>query len=253
MTFGGKIGVIVLVPLLGIGAYFYVQNRMEDLSAGICLKEGRVLPETELKRRAAQSLVMSDVSFVYEYNKATGGGSWRVGLSPIFSLEELRRLIRNSISEESAYEDVFSIAVIRPNKKEFEIEDVPERFMLHFFNEGHDSLGVLTSSESIQELEYNSEYNDYFKIGVFDEFNGYGNYFFYIDRVHIDKDCCDKKPYTRTQEEYEEEKRKGISWSIKNLEDGGRDTMIAVSNCGGVLTRKGGNGIQINTTFYIGM
>jgi len=226
---------------------------MEDLKAGICLEEDRVLQKSELRRRVAQSLVMSNVSFIYRYNEATGGGSLRVGLSPIFSGEELKQIIRGSAGGESAYEDLFSIAVIRPNDYEFEVKNVPERFMLHFFNKGHGSLGVMTSSESIRQLDYSSEYGDFFKIGAFDKFSGYGNFFFYINRIHIDKDCCDEKSYTRTQKEYEDEKQKGINWSIKNIENGGRDTMISVSNCGDVLARKDGSGLRLDTTFYIGI
>ncbi|MFD1216104.1 hypothetical protein [Microbulbifer celer] len=245
---------ISIVVLSLIAIYFHISWRLSQVDAGICPAEGRVLSDDELRKAMLRSLVLTDVKAANKRLRETDRG-WQVGIGPDITTEELKRIAKESLNNEKSFEGNFSIEIVAPEKDSFDVSLVPEKFTLFTYFDYKDELAAIFFSESAEKIKESNWLLKSFDIGFLDRYSGFGNHYYGLYRVFISKDCCDNRTYYRESEVYRKDSVDAYLWTLKNIDKQkmrGKD-IIAVSNCGDVLTRKGerGMGPRLNITKWI--
>ncbi|SFD14339.1 hypothetical protein SAMN05660479_03276 [Microbulbifer thermotolerans] len=245
---------ISIVVLSLIAIYFHISWRFSQVDAGICPAEGRILSGDELRKRMLKDFVRVHVDFTDIYYRILRSGSWRVGISPDLSRVDVKRLIRESYGNEKSFEENFSIDVIAPSelvvtyKESLSIDFPKKHFSLVFFTDDKSGLARFISTKSVYEIENDDDYKKRYKISLFDRYRGFGKHFYSLKSLIIHKDCCDNKFYRQTIREYMKNKREAYRDTVEEFDRGVafHSQVVAVSNCGNVMTEKVENGLNLD-------
>ncbi|MCX2782263.1 hypothetical protein OQJ46_04555 [Microbulbifer thermotolerans] len=117
-----------------------------------------------------------------------------------------------------------------------------------FFTDDKSGLARFISTKSVYEIENDDDYKKRYKISLFDRYRGFGKHFYSLKSLIIHKDCCDNKFYRQTIREYMKNKREAYRDTVEAFDLGVafHSQVVAVSNCGNVMTEKIENGLNLD-------
>lgn len=197
-----------------------------------------------------ESLVRNGEAFVNDWDDAVGGGHWRFGLSPNYSREDLVELIEKSYSSNESFKEYFSIALLAPGSIKSSDTSIDEPFTIFSFEDRRGGLAVGSPSKSLVRIKDKTLASD-FDIGLLERYKGFGANFFSLDRYWLSADCCNN--VSKNNESIKGSVIEGARrWTIESLQSGTNKSVIAVSNCGEVLTYENNeHGVRLKSTFFI--
>ena len=223
----------VLVGILAVILVLFVTVQLSLNRAGVCVNQGRVLSEVELRQAVLQSLVTIEIENRNIYERIMGHRS----SSPIGIIRNPRELDVLKLMEESVHSDKtfkmnFKIEEITP---EFDVERLEEPFMLVNYDDSkYDGTAVFYVSSEIQQIdrpEQIKKLKNKYTLSLFERLQGFGEYYFHIPQTFSDRGCCDNRVPKNKRKEIYLGSLRSINLDLKKPK-----RFVLVSNCGELLT-----------------
>jgi len=219
---------------------------------GVCISEGRILNDDELKERFIINLIRMNIKNFIEWEKVYPGHGSMIGIIPGYDDIDFIDVINKSFNNGMSFEKNFNIENI--SMENSYLDFVYPKFKLtlvHYGtrNDRESSYGNSTAyfESDIRKVDSFLIDEDRFSPTIFQRLNGYGNNFFSIKLTVVHIDCCDNKRYGQSEIDYMHMKSSAYNqskkWIENNISYGNRIT-ATVSNCGEILTRSTDNGMN---------
>ncbi|MDR3054116.1 MAG: hypothetical protein LBU53_01755 [Zoogloeaceae bacterium] len=228
---------VVAVVLVAASVSLFVQWRLSQVSAGVCVKQGRVLSEEELRQAVLQSLVDYEVENASIYNYGTESSrTLHVGIIRNPEEQSVPKLMEQAFLGEKSFKENFGIEDIY---QDFDWKELKVPFILIKYISGSQGIAGLYITTEIQRID-NPEQIDTlsnkYKPNLYEQLQGYGKYYFRILEVAIQQDCCGNEvPMEKKEEIY----KSSLSILNSSLSLATPRYITPVSNCGELLTFQG--------------
>jgi hypothetical protein len=230
--------------------------RVHQGKSDICVENGRILNPGELRQAVLQNLVNIEVEATNVQEGLFNAGTEWVGIvrvpeeAPRDSTEVyIKKIMEKAYKNDLSFEDNFSIEVIAPSENGFDVSRLEEPFMLvRYSTRPHGSATFYMSTDVRAAVPSWQP-----KTSLFERFRGFGNHYFLIKRIFINRECCDNRDYGRKREKYLDDKRKDYMASLENFDRGiaVHDNFVMISNCGDIRTEKSEDGMDRDLIKFI--
>ena len=236
---------IAAVALVTVVGALFVQRRLSQVDAGVCVKEGRVLSKEELRQAVLQNFIdIEQENFRIWYYDVTNYSS-RVGIIRNPKDTDIRYLIDQAYLGDKSFTENFGIDEFKPEQT-IQISKIREPFMLVFYGFEPNELSSFYISTEIQPIDDPMKIEFFQKPytpGVYDSLRGFGKHYFRFSYTMVDKICCGNEiPREWSREKQLIKKEKAYRSLI--FHDGllTHKNFVPVSNCGELLTSRAPNG-----------
>jgi len=265
---------VILLVCVALMSLYVVQ------SMGVCLKEGRVLSPEELRERVLQSFVKLRIQYAIDADGFNGSGRYGVGIVNSASGVEIEKILEKLYSSEKSI--VESLELEPPvvgdlSKREYGRGDLyfakqtNEPFVLLSYARESSYItstekkigkteGRIWLSSDIQKVDYDRiEKKLLVKQGFIKSFInglcGYNNHYYQMKFYYFRLDC-DSSVFANEdlQKECKEIRRQYFEQSIERQSDYifSNHGIIAISNCGDILTQPHDNGMPERDIQWVG-
>jgi hypothetical protein len=224
----------VFVGILAIILALFVTVQLSLGNAGVCVNQGRVLSEAELRQAVLQSLMNIEIENQNIYKRVHHAGKARIGVVRNPSEPDVLKLMERTVHSDKTFEENFGIEEIALGIQEFDVGQLREPFMLANYTSesaGGAAFYVSTEIQQINNPEQIKKLRNNSKLNLYERIQGFGKYYFHIPRTFIDRGCCDSRIPEKKRGELYYSTLKVLNWSSKNPK-----LITHVSNCGELLT-----------------
>jgi hypothetical protein len=232
------IALLLLVPIL-LSPVYYAQTQ------GVCLKEGRVLSEEEMRKIVLLNVVNFYIQDTYYRALRWDNDNTWIGLNSPAQETDLLKLVEAAYHSDKSFEENFGLKVILKGQNAWEYEPLtaeeliePFIFMIYDkFPRGDVVSFISTDIEKVHfnKLDENVQVTARRKATLYKKLLGYGNHYYYIYNEGFHRLCCDNSKddvdtLPNDKLKAYEEAKKDIIASRKHR----TPIRIMVSNCGDI-------------------
>ncbi len=222
-----------------LAASLFVMHRLSQNADGVCVDSGRVFSESELRQAVIRNLIQIDVDNANR-QKDLFNEIFRTGIVKSPPKTVIRNLLDEFFDNGKSFEENFSIEVIAPGNRGFDLDTLQEPFLLIGYGTMRRDGAAIMASTDIHKIENSERLQKQHTYSLYERYRGFGKHFYRMKRTLIEKDCCDNNNHGRSEEEYLADKRTAYIGS-KNSFDRNLavlELIAQVSNCGAILTFK---------------
>lgn len=246
--------IVACLGLIVLSISILINYQIVLAENGVCKAAGRVLTADEHRRAFFRSLTALYVEKSNRHHKLTQGAS---GVYTGIILDPPERdfisLIAEFSSNNKSFEENFQIKIIAPESVGVRMNQVIEPLAIISYEVADGGRAVFIDSRSIKRIVPQKGDGVLDSFSLLERYRGYGNYFYEVERVFLNIQCCDTRSYSKSAEAYLESKSLAHNQSLKSLQDGiARHILVAVvSNCGDVKAKDVDNGFGTQTVEWI--
>lgn len=228
-------------------------SRLSQHESGLCVAANEMFGEEELASRIATHLLLIEIGNSRSHEAFFRNGRLRVGLIRNLNTSDIRALVEAAFRNERSFEENFSIQRLPPAAPAPDVLSFERPFTIVTYDALSGGGATFIATANIRRAPSAAASGSEKAAGLFERYRGFGNHYYRVTRTFIARDCCDNQTFGSSREDYLERKKQAYESSMQSFDRGLaiRDDLIAVSNCGDILTTDSDIGAGLRTIKWI--